>query len=96
MFHNLCAKNESQKIEFERGNILLNSWELLCFVLSAHIDSLPSFNEFYQVPACRKDFSDCPEDDLGRLDDGRLAVIVLTKLMDYCQEVKFKMDVPMK
>lgn len=79
----MCASSETQKAAFKKGEILLNSWELLCFILCAHIESLPSYAEFYKVPQNRKQFSDSPDDDIGRLDDGRLALVVLTKLMDF-------------
>ena len=52
-------------------------------MLCAHIECLGVPNRFYEVPENRKDFSENPEDDLGRLDDGRLALVMLIKLMDY-------------
>lgn len=57
-------------------------------MLCAHIESLSIPNSFYEVPDNRKDFSENPEQDIGRLDDGRLALVILVKLMDYAQEQK--------
>lgn len=87
IFHNLSAKSEQQKAAFASGNILLNSWELLCFVLMNHIATVPVDECFYLVPANRKDKgkgSNSP----GRLDDARLALVVLVKLLEHCQSKK--------
>jgi hypothetical protein len=61
---------------------MLNSWELVCMVICKHIQGLQSLESFYN-------FSSSEIDEIPtRMDDSRLALIVLTKLFEYLQYMK--------
>lgn len=62
-------------------------------MLCAHIESLPTTDPFFEFHNRRNDDSFFAEDQLGRLDDGRLALIILTKLMDFCQDKKIQKNI---
>ena len=55
---------------------MLNSWELLCMVIMKHLSTLPAAAcSFYEVI-----------DQTGiRNDDARLSLIMLVKIVEYCQ-----------
>ena len=76
VFHNLSADSDKQKGSFRQGLIMLNSWELLCLLISKHICSLNSTNSFYQV---QEDLDSTSQ----RFDDSRLSLIILTKLVEF-------------
>lgn len=84
-FHNLSAEKVLQKSSMRQGRIMLNSWELLCCILLKHLTFLPSLDSFYQLP-----FDTTFESD--NINDQRLALIILVKLMEYVQYFKVEFE----
>ena len=55
---------------------MLNSWELLCFIIMKHISSLP---------AASGPFYECTGGSSLRNDDARMSLIMLVKIVEFCQ-----------
>lgn len=55
---------------------MVNSWECLCLILSKHITQLPSCESFFSID---------DDSQILRTDDSRIAVIILTKILQYIQ-----------
>lgn len=77
ILHNLSAEKQKQKVCFANGELLLNSWELLCMCLCKHIQGLSSPRTFY-VPEF-----EAQSVESARLDDSRIALVILSKLVEF-------------
>lgn len=78
IFHNLSAEPSEQKVSFKYGKVMLNSWELLCLILNKHIQGLQNQESFYNTDDMGQQENECT-----RIDDTRLALVVLVKLFEY-------------
>lgn len=72
---------------------MLNSWELLCFILTKHIGTLVNLKDSFYSNEQEQMFQTGDPKVKLRADDSRLANIVLTKLLSYCQHMKEQADV---